>query len=264
MKAFRGVAVHPGFTIGPAYVVSTWRDIVATKLLRMPHIIVAPYLEKRMLDVLDVQRCYGIVVDHGSIIDPLFDDLQGVKRPSVIGCTGIYDQAQNEDLIAIDGEEHLAILAPEGNILDYYVSQKGSKCRREPHDVMQVVLRFADVIRTSRLYKGWQIPLDLPDDRNRLFAIARKVCAGHAPAPDEDEYIRSLIDAPPPLLDGAAEVERRLEEKHAHDHDHDHEHDHGHEHDHEHGHEHGDCDEHEHEHGEGDEHEGEAETEAAS
>src|SRR5438067_132077 len=141
-KAFLGVTAYPGYAIGPALVLHTWNDIVATNHLKMPVIIVAPYLEKRMLDRIDKRRVYGLVVDHGSVVDPLWSFLWDIPKPSLLGCRGVYEEAKNGDLIAIDGKNYTAVVRPEGKLLAYYQGQKGGRVERDKPGVKEGSLRL--------------------------------------------------------------------------------------------------------------------------
>ncbi|HVY60384.1 MAG TPA: hypothetical protein VHF22_01975, partial [Planctomycetota bacterium] len=154
---------------------------------------------QKMIETVDPQRLYGIVVDRGSIIDPVYGALAAFKKPTMVGARGIYEAAQPGDLVALDGERHLAVLRPDAAVEAHYRAQKGLKCPRDPQQVTEVLRRFADTIRMSRMHRGFRTPLDLPaDDQEFIRALAHKVYRGEAPTPDEDDRMRGLIEAPVP------------------------------------------------------------------
>jgi hypothetical protein len=196
-KAFLGCTAYPGYAIGPAFVLHTWSDIIATHHLKMPVVLVAPYLEKRALDRIDKRRIYGIVVDRGSVVDPLWEELWRVPKPSLIGCRGAYEATKNDDLVAIDGKNYTAVVRPEGTLLAHYQNLKGTRCPRDPKEVQDVLLRFGDTIRQARYFRGYRNPLDLPGEAGQLFEIARRVARGEGPTPEQNEYVRGLLDPPP-------------------------------------------------------------------
>lgn len=198
MKAFPGVRAYPGYAIGEAFVVSTWNDLLAIGMAPMPVIVVAPYLEERMIDVIDLRRVYGFVVSRGSVIDPVHDKLSEVTKPSLVGCAGAYEEIRTGRTVAIDTDQEVCVLEPEGRVLEYLRARKGTRARRLEPLERSALDRLAGAVRGAWFYKGWTAPLDLPDDRGRLVAIARKVAAGQAPSPEEDEYVKSLMDPPEP------------------------------------------------------------------
>lgn len=196
-RAFRGTVAAPGFAIGPAHVCATWNDLVATAFLKMPAIVVAPYLDSRQIGTLDLQRIYGIVLERASTVDVVWEELRGVSRPSLIGCAGILEHVRSGDLVAIDPDEAVAVVAPEGRLLEYYRGRKGGRCKRDPHWVVESLRRLGDAIRPARYARGYRPPLDLPRDmQERLFAIARKVAGGNLPSPEEDAVVAALMDPP--------------------------------------------------------------------
>jgi len=195
-------------TIGPAHIVRTWNDIVATRMLSMPAVVVAPYLDARQLATIDKQRVYGIALDRGSYIDPMWQELQGWNKASVMGAQGLMDAVKPGDLVAIDGEEGIVVVAPEGTILKYYQERKGTRCKRDPHWVNESMRRMVDAIRPARFARGWRPPLDLPPaDNLQLLAIARKVAGGKLPSDDDDAFVQGLMTPPRVEPDELPELE---------------------------------------------------------
>jgi hypothetical protein len=197
MKAFHGVICFPGFALGPAHICATWSDLVATQLLPMPAIVVAPYLDARQLGTIAEQRIYGIALERGSYVDPMWEELSSYKKPTMLGCRGILADVRQGDLIAMDGEEGVVVVRPEGRILDYCKDRKGSRVKRDPHWVTECMRRMADSIRLARFGRGYTPPLDLPTEANqRLLAIARKVAGGTLPTSEEDSFVQELMNPP--------------------------------------------------------------------
>src|SRR5688500_4221259 len=125
MRVYKGLTAFPGFAIGPAHIVHTWNDLVATATVPMPVIVVAPYLEERMLDVIELRRVYGFVLDRGSLIDPIWEKLRDITKPSVVGCRGAYAAVQPGETVGIDGEDGVAVASPKEAAVKYFQSMKG-------------------------------------------------------------------------------------------------------------------------------------------
>jgi hypothetical protein len=198
VRIYKGLPAFPGFAIGPAHVVHTWNDLVATAEVPMPVIVVAPYLEPRMVDIVELRRVYGFVIERGSLIDPIWEKLREVTKASVVGCKGAYAEIQPGEMIGIDGEDGVAVASPKDAAIKYFQQMKGERAARLNDLELQTLDRFISTIRTAWLHTQQRPPLDLDDAGRRLFAIARQVAAGEPPGPGDDDYVRGLIESPPP------------------------------------------------------------------
>ena len=194
MRLFEGCSPYRGYALGPALVFSGWPSVIEVRTAPVPVILAATYIEPKMLDFLDLARIRGIVVERGSVIDPLFEPLAELARPSVIGALGLLDAVRPGETLIVDGAEGRVIAQPDDEAIGLFTRLRGLRPPREDPRLREVVRRLALAIREARLRRHAQPPYDLPGQR-RLFEIADKVVRGERPTESDDAWVRSLMES---------------------------------------------------------------------
>ncbi|MFC1706204.1 hypothetical protein ACFL59_05175 [Planctomycetota bacterium] len=192
LVAFEALAPHPGYTVGPAFVWEDWSSVQSVFHQPMPVVVVASYLEIRMVQAMDLTRVLGIVVDHGSVVDPLWDELVNLNRPTLIGARGIYDSVVPKETVIVDGALGYAVLRPSAELLDHYVELKGTRPPREPEHTRVLLAEMAGRIRQAWLHAQRRLPYDLAEQQ-RLYEIARRTADGGLPTAEDDAFVRRIL-----------------------------------------------------------------------
>lgn len=192
MLTFQAASPRRGYAIGPAFKFYDSDSIIAARNLSLPSIVIASYIHKRMLDMLDLSRVFGFVTDHGSILDPMFDALCDVPRPSVVGARGIFEQVRNGTTVVLDAGG-IAIVDPTPDVLARYEKLRGKRPPREDPVAGEIVRRMVIGIRHAKELRKQPLPFDLPS-QGRILEIGRRLAAGELPSKDDEAYVKSLLE----------------------------------------------------------------------
>jgi phosphoenolpyruvate-protein kinase (PTS system EI component) len=193
VQAFRGIGPYAGYAIGPAFLFRDRDSLPAARALNVPHVIVAPYLDDRLIGMLDLRRVYGLVLEHGSVCDPVFDALETIPKPSVVGARRVFEYARPGATVVVDGAEGRVVLDPAPEILAHYEALRGTRPPREDPTIREVLKRLALQIRHARMVRGSPLPFDMPSQR-RLLELCRRITEGALPTAEEEAYVKSLLE----------------------------------------------------------------------
>ncbi len=192
MKRFVGLSPQRGYTFGPAFLWRGWPSLEELGRQRMPVILIADYIEQRMIENIDLTRVLGIVVGRGSVIDPVWDTLVDLSRPSIVGATGIFRGVSAKELVVVDGVEGYAFVRPTEAALAYYRERKGTSPPREHPQVQEVLKTMTDRIREGWLRLGRKLPYDLAEQR-AVYDVAKRVAEGGFPTPEDDALLAGIL-----------------------------------------------------------------------
>jgi hypothetical protein len=202
MRVYSGTSPYRGYTSGPAF---RWEGIASMQALYrqgLPVVLIADYLGKRELEAMELTRVVGIVIDHGSPIDPLWELLAPVARPSVVGARGIFAEVEPGETVIVDGVAAQAVLRPTDAVARRQSGLKGTAPPREPKEVRELLGKLCEPIRSAWEHKRRMLPFDCAEQR-RLYEIAFKLAHRRQPSPEEDALVARLIFA---ADQGAAEA----------------------------------------------------------
>jgi hypothetical protein len=189
-----GTAVFRGYTMGPAFIWRGWPSLNALVHERMPVVLVADYLEEHMIQRLPTQLLLGVVVEHGSVIDPIYELLlEGIDRPSVIGAAGCAATARPGDTVVVDAGDGNVVVRPDAEVLRPFLRMKGTSPDRSPEGFGEVLHRITDPVQKLWLRLGRQLPYDLPESR-AIYAMAWRLSAGGLPRPTDDAIVKRAFE----------------------------------------------------------------------
>lgn len=187
-----GLCPVRGYTHGPAFCLEGWSSLEALAYQRTPVIVCTAYFEPRMLEKIDLTRVRGFVVEHGSLIDPLWTTLAELSKPSLIGVPGLLAAVAPGDMACIDGGEASLVLRPRPARLRKAERQRGLRPPAEPPALPEILGKLANPIREAWVHSGHPTPYDVPEQR-RLYAIAHHVARGGIPTPADDALLHDLL-----------------------------------------------------------------------
>ncbi|MHC4393122.1 MAG: hypothetical protein ACYS22_17655 [Planctomycetota bacterium] len=192
MREFLGLGAFRGYTMGPCFHVETWKDLERLTRARMPVIAVVRSPWSGMMGKLDPMRVLGIVTDHGSVLDPTYEELADVSKPSVVGASGVFEAATRDALVIVDAAEGRVILEPDPKTLRRYQRLKGTKPPSQSPYVRTLLDQLLTPIRQAWVGGGKTRPFDLPEQR-WLYDIVVRTANGQRPTPEDDELVRGLL-----------------------------------------------------------------------
>lgn len=189
---FEAVPVGRGYAMGPVFRWRGWPSVLELLHTRMPVVLVADYLDERMVAKIDVSRIYAVVVEHGSIVDPLYKVLLELDRPSLIGASGVWSQVDHGEFMIVDAAAGHAIVRPTQSLLERYKELKGSRAPQLHEAFSEVLRRLAEPIQERWIQLGRQIPFDLPEQR-QVYNMAQRLCAGGLPTDADDALLHRIL-----------------------------------------------------------------------
>ena len=195
---FLGTPPQRGTTLGPAFRGEGLHSFDALLRQGLPCVLVARYLDKRALDVIELSRVLGFVVEHGSPIDPVWDLLAAVQKPSIMGATGIWDAVRSGEQVIVDAVGAQALLRAPPPVVRRFQNLKGTHPPREPAAVREVLGQLIGPIRQAWQHAGRTLPFDCAEQR-QLYAVGWKIAQRIPPDAADDALVerRLFRDARP-------------------------------------------------------------------
>lgn len=192
MEQVLGLAPRRGYTLGPAFVWEGWPSAERLYHQGMPVILIASYLEERMLENLDLTRVRGIALERASPLDPVWDKLAETARPSLVGAAGILQAVRPGDTVIVDGHAARAIVRPDAPVERRFARLRGTHPPHEPDGLREVLARLVGPIRQQWEHRGRRLPFDVPEQR-RLYEMAWRLAEGALPSAEDDALVARLL-----------------------------------------------------------------------
>jgi len=120
VKEIAGKSGCWNYTIGPAYIWKGQASLEECRALRLPVVIVAPYISAMELGILDLTRIMGFVIEEGKLGDASNVFYSSQHRACVIGAKGALGEIRPGMTVVVDGVDGKIFVDPDKPTLEKY------------------------------------------------------------------------------------------------------------------------------------------------
>jgi hypothetical protein len=191
-RRIRGVGAAWNFTIGPTFIYEGPQSIAALQEKIDPVVVVAKYIPEEEYKKIDRTRVRGVVLEEGSIIDPVYWLLRDENRASIVSAKGALEMAVNEELCVVDGVRGAAIFGPSPRTVADYTHLRALGPPPEDPLLKETFRQLASAVMGSRFRDQKKPPFEFPE-YERLTDIARRARKGQPITKEDDDWMKGII-----------------------------------------------------------------------